>query len=70
MKVLRIKQVVEKTGLSKVSIWRLEREGKFPSRVQIGKRSVGWKEHLIDDWIKKCPLVKESGSYEKLEGKR
>jgi len=61
MKVLRIKQMSEKTGLSKVSIWRLEREGKFPARVQIGKRSVGWIEQEIDDWIENCPLAKESG---------
>jgi prophage regulatory protein len=36
---------------SKVHLWRLEREGKFPRRVKLGENRHGWLESEIDDWI-------------------
>jgi prophage regulatory protein len=36
---------------SKVHLWRLEREGKFPRRVQLGENRHGWLESEIDDWL-------------------
>ena len=51
MKVLRLPSVSEMTGLSRVTIWRKERAGKFPSRVQLGPNSVGWIEEEVEDWI-------------------
>ncbi|HBZ9864075.1 TPA: AlpA family phage regulatory protein [Salmonella enterica subsp. houtenae] len=30
------------TGLSRSTVWRLEREGTFPKRKQTGKNSCGW----------------------------
>lgn len=39
------------TGLSRVTRWRLEREGKFPRRRQISTNSVGWLESEIREWM-------------------
>jgi prophage regulatory protein len=36
---------------SKVHLWRLERYGKFPKRVQLGQSRHGWLESEIDDWL-------------------
>jgi prophage regulatory protein len=36
---------------SKVHIWRLEREGRFPKRVPLGESRHGWVESEIDNWI-------------------
>ena len=36
---------------SKVHLWRLEREGKFPKRVPLGASRHGWLESEIDDWL-------------------
>ena len=52
MQVLRIAKVVEKVGYSRMHIYRLEKDGKFPKRIRLGPNSVGWLEHEIDDWIK------------------
>jgi prophage regulatory protein len=38
---------------SKVHIWRLEREGKFPKRVPLGESRHGWVDTEIDEWISK-----------------
>jgi prophage regulatory protein len=36
---------------SKVQIWRLEKLGKFPKRIEIGPGRRAWAEQEIDAWI-------------------
>lgn len=50
-KIIRIKQVVEMTGLSRTTLWRLERKGEFPLRLPLSKGSVGWRYKDIEKWI-------------------
>ncbi len=50
-KILRLPQVIDTTGLSKASIYRLERGGDFPKRVAISPGAVGWKSSDIQQWI-------------------
>ena len=62
-KVLKIKDVLEITGYrSPVSIWNLERQGKFPKRRQIGPNSVGWICREIEEFLESRPVVKLSSS--------
>jgi prophage regulatory protein len=56
-KVLRWPAVKTLTGLSRPTIWRMERKGRFPSRVQLGASSVGWREDEIWAWINSRPRV-------------
>ena len=51
MKFLTAKQVMDMTGLSRTSIWRLEKAGKFPHRRQLGTRRIGWLESEVLDWM-------------------
>ena len=55
--ILREKQVTEMVGLSRVTIWRMERAGKFPQRVQLGDRAVGWIAEEINFWLESLPRV-------------
>lgn len=57
MKIMKKSEVVKKVGLSPVTIWRLEKDGKFPRRRQLSERRVGWVESEIDDWIKARKIV-------------
>jgi prophage regulatory protein len=54
-KVLRIKDVEAQTGLSRTSIWRLERLKNFPARLRLGMNSVGWLEDDISEWLRERP---------------
>jgi prophage regulatory protein len=36
---------------SDMHIWRLEKAGKFPRRIKVGDRRVGWALDEIIDWI-------------------
>lgn len=51
MKVLRIKQVMEKTGLSRSSIYVLCKKGDFPKQAPLGRKIVGWLEEEVDHWL-------------------
>lgn len=44
--------IAEATGLSVQSIHRLERAGKFPSRLQLGPGAVGWLAEDVETWIR------------------
>ena len=49
--LIRLKQVKEKTGLSRSSIYQFIKEGKFPAQVKLGQRAAAWVDSEVDDWI-------------------
>ena len=57
-KILRIKNVVEVTGLSRSTIYRLFNAGKFPRPIKLSERAIGWHESVIQNWIvEKADLI-------------
>ena len=51
MKILRLKQVIEITGLSRSTIYAYISDGFFPKQIAIGERAVGWLSDDIEQWI-------------------
>lgn len=51
LKLLRFPVVREMTGLSRSTIWRLERRGEFPKHHRIAPNVVAWVEEDVSDWI-------------------
>jgi prophage regulatory protein len=51
MKMLRIAEVMELTGMGKSSIWDKSKNGTFPSPVKLGPRITAWVAEEIDAWI-------------------
>ena len=47
-------EVKSRTGLSRTTLWRLERANEFPARRQISPNRVGWFEHEVDAWVASC----------------
>ena len=52
--ILRLKDVMKRTGLSRSTIYMQMSEGKFPQSRSLGARAVGWLESDIDQWIQGC----------------
>lgn len=50
-RLLRLKQVVIKVGLSRSQIYKLIAKGLFPEQIKIGSKISAWPEHAIDQWI-------------------
>lgn len=57
MRLLRLKQVVAATGLSRMTIYRLEKLGNFPSRRRLSVNSVAWQEDEVTEWLRTRPPV-------------
>lgn len=53
-RIIRSKEVQELTGLSRTTIWRLERKGEFPARVPLTSGSIGWRLNEVQAWIRSC----------------
>jgi prophage regulatory protein len=50
-RIVRMKTVLARTGLSRSTIYRKIAEGTFPPRLKISVNGAGWRETDIDRWI-------------------
>jgi prophage regulatory protein len=41
-----------RTGLSRSTIWRLERQGSFPRHRRISKNAVAWVDDEVTEWMR------------------
>jgi len=64
VRILRRAEVVELTGLSGTTLWRLRRRGEFPDPVQLAQQRVGWIEDEVIEWIESRPRVAAGGTDE------
>ena len=62
MRFIRIHQVIRLTGLSRMTIYRLEIAGHFPRRRRLSGNSVAWLEADIATWAKERPVAQLRGS--------
>lgn len=51
LQVLRLPQVCRVTGLCRSMVYELEAARRFPGRVKIGVRAVGWIEAEVQAWV-------------------
>lgn len=51
IRFLRFPAVLARTGLSRSTIWRLERRGEFPRHRRISRNAVAWVEAEVVDWM-------------------
>jgi prophage regulatory protein len=50
-KILRLPVVLDRTGLSRSTVYLRVNEGRFPRPVSLGARAVGWIETEVEEWI-------------------
>lgn len=48
---LRLNTVLERTGLSRATLYRKIQSGTFPRQVRIAERCCGWRESAITEWM-------------------
>lgn len=55
---MKIRAVAKHCKISRSTIYRLRREGRFPEPVSLtGRKAVAWKRSEIDEWIKSRRVV-------------
>jgi|GEM_PF-421744 prophage regulatory protein len=50
-RALRLRQVSQLTGLGRSMIYQMQAEGRFPQRIKLGDRAVGWLESEVRGWL-------------------
>ena len=58
-KALRPRVVMDRTGYSRVQLWRKSRDPNddFPLPVQLGGNAIGWFEDEIEEWLATRPRL-------------
>lgn len=51
-RIIRLKAVLARTGLSRSTMYRKMQNGTFPKNVQISTRCTGWRESAISAWLR------------------
>ena len=51
MKIMRLAEVIECTGLARSTIYKYIAEGTFPKQLSLGARNSGWLKSEVEDWI-------------------
>lgn len=52
MRIIRLKAVIDSTGIARSTIYKLIGEGEFPKPVPLVGRTVGWVESEVREWIR------------------
>lgn len=51
-RILRLNSVLDRTGLSRSTLYRKMQAGTFPDRVKIAARCAGWRESSVNAWMR------------------
>jgi prophage regulatory protein len=56
-RIVRERECERRTGLSRSTRWRLEKQNEFPRRIRIAAKAVGWRFSEIELWLASRPEV-------------
>ncbi|UVO49491.1 AlpA family phage regulatory protein [Sphingomonas sp. SUN019] len=51
-RILRLNAVLDRTGLSRSTMYRKMQNGTFPQNLRISDRCAGWRESAVDAWLR------------------
>ena len=54
MRFLKLKEVMQKTALSRSAIYRKMNDNNFPQSINLGDRAVAWVDSEVEDWMEAC----------------
>jgi prophage regulatory protein len=67
MRVLRLAEVIEKTGLARSTIYKYADLGRFPRPISLVGASVGWLEAEVAFWLASCAGASSEESLNEFE---
>jgi prophage regulatory protein len=51
-RILRLAEVLRRTGLTRSTLYRKIMAGSFPRQVAISTRCIGWREAAVNGWVR------------------
>ncbi|MGP4686522.1 AlpA family phage regulatory protein [Agrobacterium tumefaciens] len=61
-RILPIEEVIERTGLSRRTLYQEISDNRFPRGVQLTKRRVGWPEADVENWLSNKIAARDVGA--------
>ena len=62
MRLIKLKEVMNCTGLARSTIYKYISESAFPKPVPLGERAVAWVEDEIHEWILERIAQRDGGN--------
>lgn len=59
-RIIRLPTVLNKTGLSRSTVYRKMEAGTFPRNLRLSLRCAGWREADVNDWLRN-PMFYSAG---------
>ncbi len=59
-RIIRIRTVLSRTGLSRSTMYRKMQNGTFPKNLQISLRCKGWRESAVEAWLRNPTIFNAS----------
>jgi prophage regulatory protein len=60
-RILRAAELAERLSISRVTLWRWERDGRIPPKRIVGPNVIGWLEGEIEEWMTSLPTAEARG---------
>ena len=61
-RIIRLKTVLDRTGLSRTTLYRKMADGTFPDKVRISIHGAGWHESAVNRWIANPSAYREDSA--------
>ena len=61
MKLIKLKQVMDCTGLARSTVYKFMADGQFPKPVKLGSKMVAWVESEVLAWIQERVSARDLG---------
>lgn len=61
-RIIRMKTVLARTGLSRSTLYRKIADGTFPRQLSISVHGAGWRESAVNRWIADPAAYREEGT--------
>ncbi len=65
-RILRLKGVLERTGLTRSTLYRKMHLGTFPRQLRISVRCAGWRESDVEAWLRN-PIFYSAAEHPELQ---
>ena len=56
-RIVRPAETMRMVGMSRSTIWREEKAGRFPRRVRLSRQAIGWRLSELIAWLENRPQV-------------
>lgn len=62
-RIMRMREVCQVVGLSRATLYRLQKLGRFPHSIQLSYSAVGWKANTIALWLTEREIESAPAEY-------